>query len=97
MAGMGKEVVKEVVDVLDHIDVHIGNGHLMHHGVRNQWTTIAKTFTWRIIASTTTAVIALVITGSLETAGIVGVIDMAIKLVFYYGHERAWLHLGKRI
>ncbi|MEE9509784.1 MAG: DUF2061 domain-containing protein [Candidatus Bathyarchaeia archaeon] len=70
---------------------------LIHHGNRSKWTSLAKTITWRIIASTTTAIIAYYITGSLEVAGVVGMIDMVVKLIFYYGHERAWLKLGQRI
>ncbi len=70
---------------------------LIHHGNRSKWTSLAKTITWRIIASTTTAIIAYYITGSLEVAGVVGMIDMVVKLIFYYGHERAWLRLGRRL
>ncbi len=94
---MGKEVVKEVVDVLDHIDVNIGNGHLMHHGTKSKWTSLGKTFSWRAIASTTTLVIAFGVYGGIEKAGLVGVIDLAVKLIFYYYHERLWIHLGKRV
>jgi uncharacterized membrane protein len=31
-----------------------------------------------------------VTTGNLELAGIVGVFDVVLKLLFYYLHERAW-------
>ncbi len=63
---------------------------------KDSWTTSGlKSVTWRLIASTTTAIIALVVTGNLETAGIVGFFDLIIKLGLYTLHERAWLRATK--
>lgn len=56
---------------------------------------LTKAVTWRIIASVTTALIAL--SFGLPQKAVVGVFvaDMVIKFVLYYGHERAWYNLAK--
>ncbi|MBU0662201.1 MAG: DUF2061 domain-containing protein [Candidatus Diapherotrites archaeon] len=51
---------------------------------------IAKTISFRIIATITTVVLVYIFTGSLELAGTVGALDFGAKLVVYYLHERAW-------
>ena len=51
---------------------------------------IAKTFTWRIIATTDTFFIAWLITGEVDWAiGIAG-IEVITKMFLYYWHERMW-------
>lgn len=52
--------------------------------------TLAKTITFRIIATITTILIVLIFTKSLAIAGTVGILDFILKLVVYYLHERAW-------
>ena len=56
---------------------------------------LTKAVTWRIIASVTTALIAL--SFGLPQKAVVGVFvaDMVIKFVLYYGHERMWHNLAK--
>ncbi len=56
----------------------------------NHSRTIAKTISWRIIATLTTAILVLIFTGSLAIAAGVGSAEAASKMVFYYAHERAW-------
>ena len=51
---------------------------------------LAKAVTWRIIASTTTALIAWVFGLPLKAVGFVFVADLLIKFVLYYMHERVW-------
>ncbi|MEP0986279.1 DUF2061 domain-containing protein [Ekhidna sp.] len=55
---------------------------------------IAKTITWRIIASVTTFILALIFFGdspnAMEKASGVAIAESALKMVFYYFHERAW-------
>jgi len=51
---------------------------------------LAKAFSWRIVATLTTSVIAWVITGRLDTAVAIGSIEFVLKFFIYYGHERAW-------
>lgn len=51
---------------------------------------IYKTFTWRIIATTITTVIAWGITGDATIGLTVGGIEFFAKMIAYYLHERAW-------
>ena len=54
-----------------------------------------KAVTWRIIASTTTASIAFCFGLPAKTVGMVFLVDIVIKFVFYYGHERLWYNYIK--
>jgi len=49
-----------------------------------------KGFTWRLIATTTTIVIAYIITGEVKTALSIGAIEFVGKIFIYYLHERLW-------
>ena len=51
---------------------------------------LLKAFSWRIVATTTTALIAFFITGDIATAISIGSIEFVLKFFIYYGHERAW-------
>ena len=51
---------------------------------------LAKAFSWRVVATLTTASIAFVITGSINTAAIIGGIEFVLKFFIYYAHERIW-------
>jgi uncharacterized membrane protein len=51
---------------------------------------IAKTITWRVVASLSTFLISWMITGKIEYGLAIGVTEALIKLVLYYLHERMW-------
>ena len=51
---------------------------------------IAKAFSWRIIATVTTGLIGYALTGSVEVAGAIMTFDFILKLILYYLHERIW-------
>jgi uncharacterized membrane protein len=51
---------------------------------------LAKAVTWRIIASVTTALIALYFGLPQKAVGAVFLADLIIKFVLYYAHERVW-------
>ena len=51
---------------------------------------LVKALTWRITATLTTALIALLVTGELGVAVMIGGIEFVIKFFIYYAHERAW-------
>lgn len=51
---------------------------------------LAKTLTWRVLATATTMLIAFAITGSIAVGATIGGIEACAKMVLYYGHERAW-------
>ena len=54
---------------------------------------LAKAFSWRIVATLTTALIAYAITGEIDTALWIGGIEVFLKIGIYYTHERLWLWL----
>jgi hypothetical protein len=58
---------------------------------------IFKAVTWNLLAMTTTYLVLTILPPycglegiSKEGAGFLTIVDRAIKLLFYYGHERAW-------
>ena len=51
--------------------------------------TLVKTITWRIIALTTTIVVVYLYSGDIHESLVVGIGANALKMVFYYIHERA--------
>ena len=51
---------------------------------------LLKALSWRIVATTTTAIIAYIITGEIGTAIMIGGIEFLAKFFIYYMHERAW-------
>lgn len=51
---------------------------------------VVKGVTWRIIASGTTMLIVYIATGNLALVAGVGLIDVSLKFLFYYLHERTW-------
>jgi uncharacterized membrane protein len=59
---------------------------------------LAKTLTWRVIASATTFGIAFVFFAedphALEKAGGVAAVEMILKTFLYYFHERAWFRFS---
>jgi len=56
---------------------------------------LAKTLTWRIVASATTFSLFYIFTSDLEGAGIITTIEFFLKMLFYYMHERAWFKYGR--
>jgi uncharacterized membrane protein len=52
--------------------------------------TIFKTLSWRILASSTTLLIVYLFTGSVVISAGVCVIEMVVKTLIYYVHERVW-------
>ena len=51
---------------------------------------LAKTITWRIVATFDTIIIAYFISGSLELGIKIGSIEILTKMILYYIHERLW-------
>lgn len=56
---------------------------------------VAKAVTWRIIASIVTALIAFAFGLPPKAVGGVFVVDLILKFVLYYGHERLWYNYIK--
>lgn len=51
---------------------------------------LLKAFSWRVVATTTTGIIAYFITGDVMAAITIGSIEFVAKFFIYYAHERAW-------
>ncbi len=51
---------------------------------------LAKTITWRILASADTFLLAWLVTGSVAAGGTISALEVLTKMFLYYGHERAW-------
>ena len=62
----------------------------------SHFRSLAKAFSWRIVATLTTSIIAFVVTGRLDTAALIGSIEFGLKFVIYYLHERAWTIIPHR-
>lgn len=52
---------------------------------------LAKAVSWRVIGSIVTFGIAFALTSSFAIAGAIALIEIALKTLLYYAHERAWL------
>ena len=55
---------------------------------------IAKTITWRLLATATTIVLAWIISGDPMIGLQVGGWEFFIKMLLYYVHERAWYKIN---
>lgn len=51
---------------------------------------IVKTISWRVWATLTTMALVYAFTGKLGMAASIGLIEVSLKMLLYYYHERAW-------
>ena len=51
---------------------------------------IAKTITWRVIATFITVSIGYFFTREVVLSAGIGLVDVIVKIVAYYSHERIW-------
>lgn len=51
---------------------------------------LAKTISWRIVATSTTILLVFLFTGNLVISASVGSLELISKIVIYYIHERVW-------
>ena len=49
-----------------------------------------KALSWRVFATVITGTVAFALTGKARFALEIGLIDTAIKIFVYFGHERVW-------
>jgi uncharacterized membrane protein len=54
---------------------------------------IAKTISWRVVATIVTGVVTYLLTGRLDFAVTVGLADTLVKFFIYYAHERIWTRI----
>ena len=59
---------------------------------------VLKTISWRFWATLTTAILVYIFTGKIELAAAIGGIEVVIKMILYFVHERAWnnVNYGKK-
>jgi uncharacterized membrane protein len=62
----------------------------MSPGLETRHRSIVKAISWRILAAIITGCVALAMTGQLEFAAKIGLIDTTVKLAIYFFHERVW-------
>lgn len=51
---------------------------------------IAKSISWRIVGTIDTMVISWIVTGQINTALLIGGVEVVTKMVLYFFHERIW-------
>jgi uncharacterized membrane protein len=54
---------------------------------------LAKAVSYRVLGSTGTALVVLVLSGNLKISLGVGALDMLLKVALYFVHERLWNHI----
>ena len=62
----------------------------MSNSTESHKRSLAKGFTWRIIATTITTGLIYIATGDILISTGLGVLDFVIKMTTYYAHERTW-------
>lgn len=62
----------------------------------NNKTILLKSISWRIIASIIAFSIIFLVTGSVVLGGTISLIDIFIKIIAFYFHEKAWLIIEKK-
>ena len=60
----------------------------------NPKRSIAKSISWRIIGTLDTVLISWVVTGALDVAFSIGVVELFTKMLLYFFHERIWNRIG---
>jgi len=55
---------------------------------------IAKTFTWRFVATLDTILLSWIITGNPITGLKIGVAEVFTKMILYFFHERIWFKIN---
>jgi uncharacterized membrane protein len=59
-------------------------------GLETHTRSVLKAMSWRTLGTIDTFAISWFITGKLEVAGSIAVLEVATKIVWYYFHERVW-------
>ncbi len=54
------------------------------------YRSIVKGISYRIIGTLTTFLISFIVTGKASSAVAIGLVDVSLKVLIYYFHERAW-------
>ncbi len=55
---------------------------------------LAKTVTWRVLATFTTMLLVWIAFGEIDKAIGVGLVEFVVKMIIYYSHERVWARIS---
>ena len=55
---------------------------------------IFKTFSWRVVGSLTTLIVAWIVTGNQHTGFKIGLVETLTKMILYYLHEKMWYRIS---
>jgi sulfate adenylyltransferase subunit 1 len=69
-------------------------GRWLAEPLETPFRSAAKTLSWRIAGTFLTFVLTYVLIGNATVAFSVGLVDLLVKFVFFYGHERLWARLA---
>lgn len=62
------------------------------------WRSVVKALSWRIIASVTTFILALLFFGddpnAIKKATSIAILESIIKMGLYFAHERLWININ---
>lgn len=61
--------------------------------VEKPYRSMIKAISWRTTGTLDTMLVSYIITGSLEAAFSIGLVEVVTKMGLYYVHERIWLKL----
>ena len=53
-----------------------------------------KTFSWRVVGSFTTLIVAWIVTGNPLTGFKIGLVETLTKMILYYVHEKMWYRIS---
>jgi len=60
------------------------------HEQETNMRSVAKSITFRILATLTTMILVYIFFGRLDLAALIGGLEILIKLILYFFHERIW-------
>lgn len=72
------------------VDMKTASDNKEEASEENIQRSLVKTISWRLVGTLATIVISYIITGTLELAFSIGIIELLSKLVLYFLHERTW-------
>jgi uncharacterized membrane protein len=67
---------------------------LLFRGREAHSRSLVKAISWRVLGSLDTFVLSWFITGNVEAAGAIAIVEVLTKMVLYYFHERVWGSIG---
>ncbi|MHC4758629.1 MAG: DUF2061 domain-containing protein [Planctomycetota bacterium] len=62
--------------------------------MESHFRSILKAITWRTGGTIVTALVAWLVTDSIDLAARIGILDTLIKIAAFYIHERFWIKLN---